>query len=335
MNAPGSDDGLDRQATWLAGSFATITAILAALGAVNGGMERMLRNYKTLALVAFLFTVSAIPLAVLALGERRRRQRFLLILSVFVFAVGLVTVTYTAVITPSVEERPSIVATLKNEGGGPVVEVTIKASSVKATAHVYTVIQGLVEQQSGPTTTYHPRDLYRSRTGPDAAGVVDLSLHVPLAAGSYDDVAVSAWVGEAPQPCTLDKVIDGCVTLRMPQAVARPQLSASWQKAGTPGQTLTVRIKARDIRADRAVSLRVIAASAHAVKKSLYFSFLAPDPNGTVDSTAEIPVSAHFDRVCVATATLTLQAPSERKAPGCPPTATTSTVWALLAVPKS
>jgi hypothetical protein len=121
----------------------------------------------------------------------------------------------------------------------------------------------------------------------------------------------------------------------MPQVVARPQLSASWEKAGTPGQTLMVRIKARDIRADRAVSVRVIAASSDPVKKALYFSFLAPDPNGTVDSTAEIPVSAHFDRVCVATTILTSQAPTERKAPGCPPAATTSTVWALLAVPKS
>jgi hypothetical protein len=160
-------------------------------------MERMLRNYKVPALIAFLFTVSAIPLAVLALGEERRRQRLLLILRVLVFAVGLVTVTYTAVITPSVEERPSIVATLKNDGG-PVVEVAIKASSVKATAHVYTVIQGLVERHDGSTTAYDRRDVYRSRTGPDAAGIVDLSLHVPLAAGSYDDVAVSAWVGEVP-----------------------------------------------------------------------------------------------------------------------------------------
>lgn len=60
------EERLDSAATWLVGSFGTVTTLLAALGAVNGGIERMLRNHQGKSSSAFVLLAAAISFGVLA-----------------------------------------------------------------------------------------------------------------------------------------------------------------------------------------------------------------------------------------------------------------------------
>lgn len=343
---------LDAAVTWLIGSFATVTAVLAGLGAVNGGLERMLRNHPWQARIAFGLTSLAIALAVMArssfsrstpaflrhrllLGNDppRSTQRRLVVLSALAFAIGLLWATWNAVATPGDTGRPSITAKFDTEEGLRL-EGLVRASGLKSDQEVTVVVDGLIPN-------YKPIRLYESHIGPDPAGVVELNLSVPLSPGSYKYVGVGAFRGrEGDSKCGANN--QGCLLLRVPPVSARPQLSAAWKGATQPNPTLLIDVSARDLRTDKAIWIRVVRSLAKDVNHLLYSSFLSPNSRGEVEGSLELPIPRNISEICAAA--IAVEPPravptttgSAKRRPRCPPGhVPLGTVWARLKVPRT
>ena len=198
--ATSREDDLNKAAAWLAAGFATLTAAFTALGAVGGGLERMLLNYFPAALVALIGTIGGVLLAVaayLAKDEKgkRRRLRWALVL----FSIGVVTGIVAAARTPSTREQPFIAAKLSvgTDGAPWVLEATVKAAGMRSHEKVKVVVDGL--------DGYQPVEpggrLYTGEVGPDRGGLVDLTFTVPVPINTFEQIGVAAGVGNLRDKC--------------------------------------------------------------------------------------------------------------------------------------
>jgi hypothetical protein len=291
---------LDKKATWLAGGFATVATILTALGAVNGGMERMLRNYRIASFVAFGLIAGAIAIAVVALvaNVRAPTERRLLTAGALAFSVGLVVAVATAAETPSTRERPRVTASLTMQGG-LAVQTTVKAQGVRASENVFVSVDGLVPRASGG---FSATRLYRSVNGPDGSGAIDLSFSVPIPAGRFTHVGVSAGEGEqVARSCDQRNLLEGCTIIEIPQASFRPSLSVTWDDTSAA----TVHVGVQGMYPARPVLLDVVALGDR-MPRRLYRGFLVPDLTGGISDAPLVHVDPKFRRIC---AVAVVQAP--------------------------
>jgi hypothetical protein len=246
-----------RPQTWLlGGALTTLTTILAALGAVELGMDRMLRNHPELVFVAFGLVIIAAVLGGIALTLEAtapkpadpapaaqapaapapaapapaapapavlRTSRRLLIAGLVCFAFAGIFAVLAAVRTPAEDEFPSIAAGFKS-GERPALTVSIKGAGLTSTEDLDVHIEGA----SGRDPKVKPiiQRLYTTRLGPSPSGQVDSSVEVPMTPGAYDRVIIKAWVNQAPKCKPFVEVEEqsepGCLVVLVPSA---PSLS--------------------------------------------------------------------------------------------------------------
>jgi hypothetical protein len=353
------EEKIDSAVKWLIGSFGTVSAVLAGLGAVNGGLERMLRNHPVGSLFAFTFTSLAIGLAVMAqsafydepgedggpwglwawLFASRKR---LIALSALSFMIGLVLVTWWAVITPSSREQPTVTARFATQEGLSLVG-SVKASGIKSDEIVTISVDGLTREDNGELRFVD--SIFDSDLGPNPAGILDVPLDVAVPTGRFELVGVSArFAEEASQKCRKDDPNEGCVVLRVPNVSLRPQLSATWQGTAPDALVLALGINADGLTVDDAVAVVVEGKRPRGSTKRLFSAMFSPDSRGRLDTIVEMPAPAEVTIVCAKAVTRSASDSSEA-ATSPPPTSSpplpnrcepvASAPWIEIRVPRS
>jgi hypothetical protein len=385
MMAEQEDQDGQRPENWLLGSALTaITTIFAALGAVQLGMDRMLRNHPELVFAAFFFVILAAVLGGFALtlsspitgrspssavsssaksAGRRRVAGHLPTVKVFLgvpsnlirlgllcFAIAGLLAVWAAVVTPADNEFPSITAGFK-VGDRSALTASVKTAGLTSDEDLDIHIFG-ISRQTRPTDTAESMSyitqerLYTTRLGPSPAGLVDMSVELPLSPGRFERMLIKAWVNTAPVcEAVAEEIIDkksepGCLVVVVPNLAERPQLSATWGKRGSQSETLSVKLTGGDMRVDKSIAVSIVGVMPRrsGPDRTLAQSVLAPNSHGKLDSSLEIPVSERFAEVCVSAIIVTPpDSPEDLKnlvALGCPPRAGKDTVWTTLRVPS-
>lgn len=323
----------DDAAKLLAGSFAIVATILTALGATSGGLERMLRNHPGRSLVAFVLLGLAIGIAIVAYildFKNLRWERGLLAAAGVLFTIGLLFAIWTAVVTPSVRERPRITASFTPQP--PLaLQVAVKAQGVTADTPVGVTVEGLQRNDAGGYTVLST--LYTSFAGPDGSGVVDFTFAVPVPAGSFEFLGIAAAEGENTFPkCDPRNRVEGCTIVKVPQFTLRPALNVQWSD---DGGTLLVDVTSRDLSIRRTLMLLVYGKRPSAQPRTLYRASLVPDGTGAITAKISVPVPAKYSRICVAAAT---ELPDAGEQPHLAPVcneASLATTWVRALVPSS
>lgn len=295
----GASERLDTAAKVVFGSFATVTTVLAALGATNGGMERMLRNHVLLSFVAFGLLALSIGLAVIALALRSLKAReWALTAAGVVFAVGLVAAVTAAVNTPSTAERPRITASFAHDPVlGMVLHASVDAQGVDAFTEVGIVVDGV---QARPDGTYSGvSSLYSGGVGADGSGVVDAELEVPVALGAdYSHVAIAAteWVeGQevTGNRCAHTNAIEGCLIVALPYTTPRPLLTATMSRHGM----LSLTLEEQGVPGNQSVVLNVYR---DGEREPIYEALVPPTTRGDIELKVDVPVGSTASSYCVA-----------------------------------
>jgi hypothetical protein len=361
---------LDAAATWLVGSFSVVTAVLVGLGATGGSLERMLRNQPVQSKFAFLSLALAIGLAGIAKtfflhdpqfprltrcgwtssrrfletlvgGSQQSLQRRLLILGGLAFALGIFLATDAAVASPSDQEKPSITASFEL-GETLTLTGSVKATSLPSAEEVHVIVNGLMTLGNDDVSF---KRLYESRSGPNAAGTVELQLKVPISVGIFERVAIVATTGDAAtaaENCTTRAEAqenDGCLVLSAPGVPERPQVAASWESSGET-LLLSLEIAGEGLRDTQAISALVVGEPKSGPPFDLYRSFFAPSATGHLKNSFVVPVQERAESVCVAAISVDtedLRTSLKRLfnvGPSCPPKATEHTSWIRLDVPS-
>jgi hypothetical protein len=320
---------------WLLGGALTLfTTVLASLGAVQLGMDRMLRNHPLLVIEAFFLLILSAVLGGFALtSSSSSRTRFIRYgLVAFAIAGGLAIIA--AAVTPGEKESPTISAQFKAEGR-PTLNASVKVGGLRSREDVDIWIKGhLVNHGDDPSSWER---LYSAKFGPDRAGGVDFSVKVPLTTAAYDLVTIAAWVNKPPDECGINigKDTTGCAIVVIPRLANRPQLSATWEGKSSSTRALVIRLKARDMQTRQSVDTRVIVVGKSVEeRRSLGRTISPPDSQGAIDSSFRVPIKGAINLICVAATVVSPDVPNQRHVSirDCP-TPDPSTVWTMLRVP--
>lgn len=329
-----ADPPQEKAIAWLVASFSVVTALIAAVGAAPGSVvDRVLKNDPIPIFVAFVLAIASVAVAVFAYASHDELRMHLTRISLFLFAAGILTLTYLLTASRIDQERPIVRGSLK-VGSGMTLEVTAKASGLKADDQVYVYAWGrrvtTIDAQGEPES--FERDLlYTSQTGPDRAGVVDLSFEVPIPVGRYTAIGVSPALNGAPQPCdvTLEPTPparnQGCLVIRVPYTSPRPILSGRLTSNDSHITVLHVDIAADTLGAGQTVLVRAVGIkTGRKLPIPLYNAVIGPNGTGQVNTSLEVPVDQRVSVVCVEAAPLGLvvRAPRPLSQPGalpCPP----------------
>jgi hypothetical protein len=319
---------------WLIASFSLVTALLAAVGAAPGSVvDRVLKNESDGMFLAFTLAILAIVVAVLAyaVGSIRRP---LIWISLGFFTTGIVLLTYLLIASRIDLERPIVRGSLKLTSSGMTLEVTAKASGLKAGDEVFVYAWGRQVTSLntlGEPETFERELVYTSQTGPDRAGVVDLSFEVPIPVGRYTAIGVSPALNEAPEPCdvTLEPTSpaeqQGCLVIRVPATSPRPSLSGRLTTETGTTSVLHVDVSDATVGVGQTLLVRAVAVSVHRERPlPMYQVVVGPNANGQISASFEVPVHPRATVVCVEAAPLGLvvRSPQANPRPGplaCPP----------------
>lgn len=142
-------------------------------------------------------------------------RAFLLTLGLAAFLIGATQFFRLAIDDTSGKDRPQVSATLQESDSGLTLEATVKASGLKSTETVVFLVEALNSRTelsdlvagAGPrqrddipefrdlsTDFDSPQILHLSRIGGDRNGVVDVQLAIPVSAGLYERLRVSAFL---------------------------------------------------------------------------------------------------------------------------------------------
>ncbi len=287
-------DSIVKQAT---AAFGVVTTVLAAVGTVSGDLQRTLRNFRGLVLVAIVFLVFALVFSAIAVFVKKSPE-WLLALSGGLFAGSLVIGLVTAVRTAGLIEQPSISAKV-TLGSRVTVDATVTESGLRAEDRLHVFAFG-----DGPHGLV---PLFQADIGPDTHGDVSLPISIPLRPGEYTTVVVGA-ATSADRDCnhatdtneqtsvTGDERL-GCLRVLLPTASARPQLTAALTKDSTGTQLVDVTISASGVGSHDLVAVEVLATGSGRTH-SLYSSLLAADTDGVLQTNFQVPLPPNVKLAC-------------------------------------
>jgi hypothetical protein len=178
-------DSLSGVAKVLTGGLTAAIGLAAAIGASTGELARLFRNHPAGIVTAMILAIVAVACSLFAsvLGKTITRKDFwrvgLLVIGVVAFSSSLLAIVLTqAAAVQQQVDRPIITATWKKLDGLFVLEVTTKASGVKAGQQMKTEVYGSfanpVTQESSQFSRYY------GSTGPDPEGRAEQNVQVVL-----------------------------------------------------------------------------------------------------------------------------------------------------------
>jgi hypothetical protein len=282
-------------------------AVLATLGAVTGGLERMFRNSRLESLIALLLILASsllIVWATIAPPPSKESATGLLLATSFLFVLGLGLGIYLAVSVPSMRESPLITGALTTD---PRLTLTahVRAAGVHSDESLVIIVDGVASSPTNHGTDWAHTRLMTQTVGPDSTGVVDVPVTVEIPPGPFDDVVVAAgdFGGDRQGPiCDPESIVSGCIVLSTPGSVA-PQLEASW---GTTQATpvLELKVVSQGVSQQDRVFLRVTASGGSGRGSDVLLTArFAADNSGVMDKTLSLPIAGRYRNVCVASQT--------------------------------
>ena len=185
---------------WLVGSFAVAVAVATFAGATGGNINRIIRFYPALFVVAVLLLVCAVLAGVFAFY---RQEKWLLSGGIVAFFVGVTIVLSLQSHAVRSQERPSISTTLQQSNGGAILKTTLRASALARDQYLFILVQGLNHNQkldfysatagesaTAPENKYFTHRIYKSRVGASPDGSVEATLEIPISAKLYQQIRV-------------------------------------------------------------------------------------------------------------------------------------------------
>jgi len=345
--------------TWLVGAVTLVTAIYALFGTGAGApVDRMFRHLPLWAFVGFALLIVGIGFGVWAYMVRSETSRMVLMaIGLVLVVVGLGTLTAGPTRVSATTEVPSVRATLKREGG-LTIEATAKAAGLKTQDRLFVAVSGLVPRVTDARRLVYTRELlYRSQTGPDRAGLAELSFTVPLPPARYESIGVTAQVNGVEADCRFDAVVRppptgvirastegiggnlrGCLLLRVPPVGQRPQVFATVSGSGEE-RTVSIEVVGQNLQAADGIEVRVRGLR-DSRGRLLYHSELGPDASGGVSGSIKVALPTNISSVCVEAESLIVASsqPAPRLARakgGCPTRSGPFVAWVNLPLVRS
>jgi hypothetical protein len=304
----------------LAAGSAVITALVAAVGTLDGGLNRLILNDEKATLAALGAMLLGVVLAFFAAakfepqirGKKLPRPREVLVALGFVaFVGGLIGLGAIEALSIGANERPAISTVAKVTADGSSLEGTVNAGGVETDQWVYLVVSGVnletVKDPSGAKALQQNRStLYQTRAGPDRTGKVSASFNVAGIFGRFDFIRIGATLAkslddEGVEACFSDvdaSIEQSCATVYPPHTRERPVLTVSWEAplAETESNLLSVAVKSSVIDPDDVVLLDV---SDSEQGRILYRTMFSPTSAGGVDASAKVAVPFTAKSVCI------------------------------------
>lgn len=231
---------VNRLAQLALGLIPVLIAGLAAIGGATGGLSRLFRDQNRTATVAFTLVLLSVVLAALsrALSAAPRAgtstprsgsdlraigKGTLLLLSVVVLFAGIFLAVHAQIRVMGTSQAPEVSGAVRRDGKEYLFEGNVKASGVTSDRRV-TIF---AYQTNDDADTVGKPVLLSSSSGPNADGVVDVPLRIPVSDDSqYKLVVLTAVLGENQRDCDGRLVDDqaqepdtrtvACLVLRLP-----------------------------------------------------------------------------------------------------------------------
>jgi hypothetical protein len=227
---------------------------------------------------------------------------------------GIVIGFVAAVSTANDTEQPSV--TLKLNDETLTATGSAKVANLSSSERLAVFVDGLQLTKDG---RYSPTNLTQAFVGPNGDGEASQELEVHVPPGRYDALGVRAFTGESPQRCGKyargsrggDGSGTGCVVIRLPTRLARPQLTATWIGKSL-GRTvkLGLTIPAATAGGTGGVPFGLLVVGRRGNRKlRLYRAIVSPAARGATGRELELPVEKGLQLVC---AQATLEQPNAR-----------------------
>jgi hypothetical protein len=196
--APPNDDpgsaGASIGAAVLAGGVALVQAVLAAVGAANGGLAAAALNKEGTVVVGLAATM--IGLALLVWGFATRRDKIwrtpLLVCAALAVLVGVTATAIAALFGPVIASQPSISASL-TPGPPPVLHARVTATGIpRRTTYRIAVFGESIGAHGDFVDQATPPYLYDAYVGADSSGDIDTRFAVPVPVARYPVIALYA-----------------------------------------------------------------------------------------------------------------------------------------------
>jgi hypothetical protein len=233
---------VNRLAQLALGLIPVLVASLAAIGGATGGLSRLFRDQNRTASVAVGLVLLSVVLAALSRGlgataagttaaaVRRSPSRMrtagkalLLFLSVAALFVGIFLAVNAQIRVMGTSQAPEIAGNVRRDADEYVFEGDVKASGVTSNRRI-TIF---AYQTDNDADTLNKPVLLQSSSGPNADGLVDVPLRIPMHSDSQNHLlVVTAVLGEHQRDCDGRLVDDqneepdtqtvACLVLRLP-----------------------------------------------------------------------------------------------------------------------
>ncbi len=218
-NAPVEDSTVvvNRLAQLALGMIPLLVAALAAIGSATGGLSRLFRDQNRTATVAVALILLSVVLTALSRGIgahsvatgargaqsswsrlRTAGKASLLLLSVAVLFAGLFIAVSAQIRVMGTSQAPEIAGNVRRDAKEYLFEGVVKASGVTSDSRI-TIF---AYQTNNDADTADKPVLLQSSSGPNADGVVDVPLRIPIHSDSpYHLIVVTAVLGEHQRDC--------------------------------------------------------------------------------------------------------------------------------------
>lgn len=242
----------------------------------------------------------------------------------------------------------------------PQVTADVKAKP-DSVLHATATARGLRRKQRllitvfGTTAGGERQSLYRSVVGPDGNGVVNASFDVPLEVGRFEQLSIGATRGNTPRDCDGIPVDEkgttktgfaarprsqfGCVVIKVPRTVARPELTSSWDTSDPEHPAINFDAKAGGLGSQS--QMRVAVVVANSAPHVVYSAVVGPGADGQLHVASRVTVPPEDTVLCVVARTF--DGPPKESFPdfsamaqgACPPESTIGTAVVKVVRPPS
>jgi hypothetical protein len=233
---PVADDNQGSPALkYLIGGAGVLQAVLASIGASNGGISAMIINYRVPALIGLGSVLAAIAIGAFGLLAKGQITKPLGVIGTGLLFLGIAITGWAALVSPALAKAPNIDVNLSHSEGGLVLSAEIKASGIPQGEQYWIEVDAreyLAPSANGGSSAKYVQlgtPLYQQQLGADSQGNIDSTVTMPVPAGTYPAVSVEAWAGAHSGPCGSLGVAGGA------NLANSPETSSNLEQVGRSG----------------------------------------------------------------------------------------------------